>query len=74
MSTDQITVLNGLPIFSGNAKPGETPFTSDIDARTFLRSLENHFDNTNVVDDNKKIQTMFCRIHKTKGDAIRFIS
>ena len=74
MSLDQITVLNGLPVFSGNAKPGETSFTSDVDARTFLRSLENHFGNHDVFDDNKKIQIMFSRIHKTKGDAIRFIS
>ena len=72
---DHITVLNGLPVFSGNPKPGETTFTSDVDARTFLRSLENHFDNNNVTDDNnKKIQILFSMIHKTKGDAIRFMS
>ena len=59
MSTEHITVLNGLPIFSGNPEPGESTFTSDIDARTFLRSLENYFENTNVTDDNKKIQIMF---------------
>ena len=74
MSTEHITVLNGLTIFSGNPKPGESTFASDIDARTFLRSLENHFENTNVTDDNKKIQIMFSLINKTKGDAIRFMS
>ena len=71
---EHITVLNGLPIFSGNPKPGESIFTSDVDARTFLRSLENHFENNNVTDDNKKIQIMFSMINKTKGDAIRFMS
>ena len=74
MATDQITVLNGLPKFIGNPKPGEAPFKPDIDARTFLRSLENHFGNTNVTDDNKKIQIMFSLINKTKGDAIRCMS
>ena len=74
MASEHITVLNGLPIFSGNPKPGEATFASDIDARTFLRSLENHFENTNVTNDNKKIQIMFSLINKTKGDAIRFMS
>ena len=38
--TTQITVLNDLPRFAGRPKPGEAPFKNEVDARTFLRTVE----------------------------------
>ena len=69
MAMNHITILNGLPKFTGNPKPGEAPFKPEIDARTFMRTVENHFENNDVNEDDKKIQILFSSIDKTKGDA-----
>lgn len=70
MALANVTVLSELPRFSGKPKPGEPPFTLTIDARTFIRSLENHYSQFQIVDDEKKVQILYSLIDKTRGDAI----
>ncbi len=73
-TVQQITVLTNIPQFTGNPRPGEPSFKPDIDARTFLRTLENHFRQHNITSDVKKIQILFSHIDKQRGDAINFIT
>ena len=70
----QVTVLADLPKFCGNRKDGDPPFIKEVDARAFLRSMENYFDNHQVQSDEKKLQIFYANIDKTKGDAIDFIT
>ena len=66
MSLTQITVLQDIPKFTGNPKIGEPKFVPEIDARTFLRTLENHFSNEGITSDEKKLQIFFSLIDKKK--------
>jgi len=68
-----IEMLHDMPRFAGNPKDGEAPFKSEIDARTFMRTLENYFQTNNVTLDEKKFQILFYLIDKKRGDAILFI-
>ena len=73
MSINNITVLSSLPKFTGNPKKGEPYFESDIDARTFLRAVESHFDLHNIDGDQQKIRTLFSLIDTKRGNAIRLV-
>ena len=53
---------------------GEPYFKPDLDARTFLRTLENHFTQHGITSDEKKIHIMFSLIDKKKGNAIRLLT
>lgn len=74
MTMNQITVLHDMPRFTGNPKPGEPAFKSEIDARTFMRTVENYYLQNGVTDDAKKLHILFSLIDKKKGDAIRFLT
>ena len=74
MTTNQFTILSELPKFTGNPTLGEPSFKSEVDARTFLRSLENYFLNNEITDDAKKVSVLYSLIDKREGDAIRFIT
>ncbi len=71
---NQLTVLSDLPKFTGNPKEGEPYFKSELDARTFLRTLENHFSQHGITSNSKQIQIMFSLIDKKKGDAVRLLT
>ena len=68
-----LTILDALPKFSGFPREGDPPFVPNIDARTFLRSLENHYAQNNITDDETKIRIMYSRIDHTKGDALQIL-
>ena len=74
MAINNLTVLQDLPKFTGDPKDGEPHFVPDIDARTFMRAVENHFLHHNITADDKKIQLMYSLIDKKKGDAVQFLS
>ena len=74
MSLEQLTILHDMPKFTGNPKPGEPHFKSEIDARTFMRTVENYFQQHNVLLDEKKLHILFSLIDKKRGDAIRFLT
>ena len=73
MGTQELTILSELPNFTGNPRPGES-FTNEIDARTFMRSLETYFKIKDTTDDSRKIQIMFSKIDKKRGNAIQFVN
>ena len=73
-SQSSITVLNELPMFTGNPKPGETPFKNELDARTFLRSVETYFHTHNITDNDQKVAILFNRVEKVRGDAIKLVT
>jgi len=64
-----ITVLD-LPKFRGNPKRGEIGFTPGVDVKTFFRSLDNHFSQKNITDNDAKVRTVFAQIDKERGNAI----
>ena len=72
--TTQITVLNDLPRFAGRPKPGEAPFKNEVDARTFLRTVENFFIANGITSDERKIQIVYSLIDKKKGTALSIVS
>ena len=74
MALQTLMVLQDLPKFAGNPKQGDVPFKSEIDARTFLRSVENYFLQNQITTDEKKLQVLFSLIDKKRGDAIRLIT
>jgi hypothetical protein len=74
MALNQLTVLNEMPRFTGNPKPGEVVFKPDIDARTFMRTVENYYSQNNVTSDEKKLHILFSLMDKKRGDAIRFLT
>jgi len=74
MAFNQLTVLNDLPRFTGNPKPGEPSFKMEIDARTFMRTVENYFASQSIVSDERKLHVLFSLIDKKKGDAIRLLT
>jgi len=74
MAFNQLTVLNDLPRFTGNPRPGEPSFKMEIDARTFMRTVENYFASHSVSSDERKLNILFSLIDKKKGDAIRLLT
>ena len=74
MALHQVTVLQDLPLFTGNPKPGDAPFKPELDARTFLRSVENYFLQHQITNNERKLQILFSLIDKKRGDAIRLIT
>ena len=73
-TTSILTVLDGLPTFAGNPRESDVPFKPEIDAKTFIESLENYFIQNNIHDDDKKITILFGMVDKTKGDAVQLIT
>ena len=73
-NVNQVSVLNDLPLFTGNPRTEEKQFTPDIDARTFMRSLENYFLQHNIKSDQRKLQIFSSCIDKRRGDAKRLLS
>ena len=73
-SLTQFTVLQDLPIFTGNPREGEPYFQSEIGIRNFLRAIENYFVHNNIVNDTKKLSVLYSLINKTKGDARQLVS
>jgi hypothetical protein len=70
MAVNHLTVLNGLPKFSGNPKKGEMRDQGGINVKTFFRSLENYFNREGVTSNSKKLEIMYALIDTEKGDAI----
>lgn len=70
----QLTVLNDLPRFKGNARSGDKPSPPGINVKTFLRTLENYFTQHNITENAKKIQLLFALIDKENGDAIDLVT
>ena len=66
-ATQNYTILTDLPKFTGDARADEADFKSELDARTFLRSVENYFQVHGVTTDQRKIQILFSMIDKKKG-------
>ena len=66
--TTQITVLNDLPRFAGRPKPGEAPLKNEVDARTFLRTVEIYFVANGITSDEHKLQIVYSLIDKKKGN------
>ena len=73
-TTSILTVLDGLPTFAGNPRESDVPFKPEIDAKTFIESLENYFIQNNIHEDDKKITILFGMVDKTKGDAVQLIT
>ena len=71
--TAQVTVLNYLPRFAGHPKPGEAPFKNEVEARTFLRTVENYFVANGITSDERKIQIVYSLIDKKKGTALSIV-
>ena len=71
--TTHITVLNDLPRFAGRSKPGEAPCKNEMDARTFLRTVENCFVANGITSDERKIQIVYSLIDKKKGTALNIV-
>ena len=69
-----VTILSDLPRFSGNPRPGEVKFKPDMDAREFIRSLENHYLQNAITSDDKKLQILYSQIDKKVGDAVRLVN
>ena len=70
-----VLILGSLPRFRGNLRKGEDPRgTSDVDVRTFLRSLEIQFKCRNITEDSEKTQILFNQIEKSTGDAIHVLN
>ena len=53
MALNQL-ILQDMLLFQGNLRSSEPRFIPDIDARTFLRSVEIYFDQHNIISDEKK--------------------
>ena len=70
----QFTVLQDLPIFTGNPREGEPYFQSEIAVRNFLRAVENYFTNNSIVNNAKKLSVLYSLIDKKRGDAQRLVS
>jgi len=69
-----VEMLHDMPRFAGNPKSGEAPFKSEINARTFMRTIENYFQSNNVTADEQKLHILFYLIDKKRGDAITFLT
>ena len=67
-------VLNDFPRFPGRQKPSEAPFKIEVDARTFLRTVENYFVANSITSDEHKIQIAYSLIDKKKGSALSIVS
>ena len=63
-----------MPLFQGNPRADEPRFVPDIDARTFPRTVEIHYNQHNITSDEKKLQVVFSLIDKRKGDAIKLLT
>ena len=73
-TTSILTVLDGLPTFSGYPRECDAYFKPEVDAKTFIEALENYFIQNNIRDDKKKITILFGMVDKTKGDAVQVIT
>ena len=73
-TTSMLTVLDGLPTFAGNPRECDAFFKPEVDAKTFIESLENYFIQNNITEDEKKITILFGMVDKTKGDAVQLIT
>ena len=72
---NNILLLQNLPRFRGNLRSHETDsITPSINVRTFFRSIENYFDNNNIIDNEQRIRILFEMIDKTSGDAIDLVN
>ena len=70
-----LNVLNNLPVFRGNSRPHEVDsFVASVDVKTFFRTLDNHFDQYNIVDDAQKLRILFQQIDKNSGNAIDLVN
>ena len=74
MALNQLTILQDMPLFQGHPRRDEPRFKPDVDARTFLRSVEVYFEQHDITDDKKKMQIVFSLIDKKRGDAIKLLT
>ena len=70
----QITVQNRLPSFAGHPRPGEAKFKSDVNVRTFLRTVENYFWQHAITSDERKMQIVYSLVDKKKGTALNIVN
>ena len=73
-AAQNFVILNDLPKFKGNARPGEINFVEGINVRTFLRTLDNYYAQNEIDQDDQKIRILFAQICKTSGDAIDLVN
>lgn len=76
MASSQFTILNDLPKFKGNKRPGESHFQPGINVKTFFRTLDNYFRQQAISHDNdqKKLQVLYALIDKEQGNAIDLVT
>ena len=72
-TTQQITIVTGLPKFAGVPRAGEAHFLSEVTAKYFLEVLENHFSSHGIHDEQDKINLFYNMIDHTKGNAMTLI-
>ena len=72
-TVEQIAVVSGLPKFCGTLRDGDVKYRGP-NIKTFLRSLDNHFEQHQIINDNKKIQILFAQIDKDKGNALEVVT
>ena len=74
---NNMLILSNLSRFRGNLHSNEkhlTNITPEVNVRTFLRALENHYVTHNITDDDTKVRILFAQIDKTVGDAVDLVS
>lgn len=70
----QFTVLQDLPIFTGNPREGEPYFRNEIHIKDFMRAIENYIAHNDIRDDSKKLSILYSLVDKRRGDAQRLVA
>ena len=70
----QIIFLNDLPSFACHPRPGEAKFKSDVNVRTFLRTVENYFLQYGITSDKRKMQVEYSLVDKKKGTPLNIVN
>ena len=72
-NTMPLTVVTGLPHFSGVPRANEPYFKSELTAKNFIEVLENYFSSQLITSEDLKISMFYNMIDHTKGDALTLI-
>ena len=72
-NTSQLTVVNGLPKFSGVPRAGESYFKPEISAKYFIEALENYYASNNVNTEAGKLNIFYNMIDHTRKNALTLI-
>ena len=72
-NTSQLTIVTGLPKFSGNPRVGELHFKPEISAKYFLEALDNYYASNSINTEAGKLNIFYNMIDHTRGDALTLI-